>query len=262
MADDVKIEDITRLDDDTFLNTAEIAFDNNEYTNSMFINEVKNTDYSDFTLSQNVVYSSIETCIKVKDLTKTGIYYSTKKCTDETYNSKLNNFFLVVDQEVPAGCNIIYYIVTDDNKTFFIKPNDTAPLVLKGPCYKFKLQAYLLSNKVDTPVINGFAVLYYDEYIQNAYGLVNVKFGPGDNSDTITLVRDKNNEDKLVGILTDNTRIELNYDNANDKRLSSVKTYDIQGDSLIEESDMIYMDYTNSSGETEEVLTKITTNKY
>jgi|GEM_PF-3539159 len=257
--DDVTTQDITKLDDDTFLNTAEISFDNNEYVNSMFINEIKNKDYSDFDLSDNVVFNSAETCIKINDLTKIGVYYSTEKCTDETYNSKLNNFFLVVDQEIPTGCNIIYYIVTGDNKRFLIKPNNDAPLELKIPCYKFKLQAYLVSNKINTPVLNGFAVLYYDEYVHNAYELMNLNF---DNGDTVTLVRDKNNEDKLVKILTDKTRIELNYDDAKDKRLSSVKTYSLETETLKEESDMVYMDYTDSSNITEEVLTKVVTTKH
>lgn len=261
MADDTTIQDITRLDDDTFLNTAEISFDNNEYVNSMFINEIKNTDYSDFNASKNVVYNSTETCIKLNDVTKSGIYYSTEKCTDETYKSKLNNFFLVVDQEVPTGCNIIYNIVTDDNRCFLIKPNNTEALMLQIPCYSFKLQAYLLSNKVKMPIINGFAVLYYDEYVQNSYGLININLDK-DNSDTITILRDKNNEDKLVKILTDKTRIELTYDDAKNKRLSSVKTYDLETGTLTEESDMIYMNYTDSSNIREEVLTQVTTTKH
>ncbi len=264
IADDITRHDIAEFGDNTFINSVKISFDNNKYVNSMFVNEIKDREYSDFYLSDNIVYNSIESCLKVKDLTKNGLYYSTEKCTDETYKSPLNNFFLVVDEVIPTGCDIIYHIITDDNRNFLIKSNDTVPLKLNIPCYSFRLKASLLSNKINTPVINGFAVLYYDDYVQKAYRLINVDLGndDDDNSDTITLVRDRNYEDKLVRVLTDNTRIELTYDDAKDKRLSSVETYDLQTALLTEESDMVYLNYTDSAGITEEVLTKIITNKY
>jgi hypothetical protein len=263
IADDITRHDIAEFGDNTFLNSVKISFDNNKYVNSMFVNEVKDREYSDFYLSDNMVYNSIESSLKVKDLTKNGVYYSTEKCTDETYKSQLNNFFLVVDEVIPTGCDIIYHIITDDNRNFLIKANDTVPLVLNIPCYSFRLKANLLSNKINTPVINGFAVLYYDDYVQKAYRLINVDLSKDeDNSDTITLVRDRDYEDKLVRVLTDNTRIELTYDDEKDKRLASVETYELQTSLLVEESDMVYLNYTDSSGVTEEVLTKIITNKY
>lgn len=264
IADDITRNDIANFGDNTFINSVKISFDSNKYVNSMFINEIKDREYSDFYLSENVVYNAVESCLKVKDLTKNGVYYSTEKCTDETYKSELNSFFLVVDEVIPTGCDIIYHIVTDDNRNFLIKSNDTVPLVLNVPCYSFRLRANLLSNKINTPVINSFAVLYYDDYVHKAYRLINVDLSKEDedNSDTITLVRDKNYEDKLVKILTDTSRIELTYDDAKDKRLSSVETYDLQTDILTEESDMIYMNYTDSTGITEEVLTKVTTTKH
>lgn len=266
IADDITRHDIAEFGDDTFLNSVKISFDNNKYANSMFVNEIKSREYSDFYLSENVIYNSIESCLKINDLTKDGTYYSVEKCTDETYKSKLNNFFLVVDEVIPTGCDITYYIVTDDNRNFLIKSNAATPLVLNVPCYSFKLRAYLSSNKINTPVINGFAVLYYDEYVEKAYRLINVDLSNNDDdddkSDTITLVRDNTYEDKLVKILTDDSTIELIYDDANDKRLSSVMTYDLQTAVLTEESDMVYMDYTDSTGLTEEVLTKVITTKY
>lgn len=264
IADDITRHDIAEFGDNTFINSVKISFDNNKYVNSMFVNEIKDREYSDFYLSENVVYNSIESCLKVKDLTKNGVYYSVEKCTDETYKSELNNFFLVTDEVIPTGCDITYHIVTNDNRNFLIKSNDTVPLILNIPCYSFRLRAYLSSNKINTPVINGFAILYYDEYVHKAYRLINVDLSKEDedNSDTITLVRDRNYDDKLVKVLTDNTKIELIYDDAKDKRLASVQTYDLQTAVLKEESDMIYMDYTDSSGITEEVLTKITTTKY
>lgn len=264
IADDITRHDIAEFGDNTFINSVKISFDNNKYVNSMFVNEIKDREYSDFYLSENVVYNSIESCLKVKDLTKNGVYYSVEKCTDETYKSELNNFFLVTDEVIPTGCDITYHIITNDNRNFLIKSNDTVPLVLNVPCYSFRLRAYLSSNKINTPVINGFAILYYDEYVHKAYRLINVDLSKEDedNSDTITLVRDRNYDDKLVKVLTDNTKIELIYDDTKDKRLASVQTYDLQTAVLKEESDMIYMDYTDSSGITEEVLTKITTTKY
>lgn len=265
IADDITRHDIAEFGDDTFINSVKISFDNNKYVNSMFVNEIKSREYSDFYLSENVIYNSIESCLKVNDLTKNGIYYSIEKCTDETYKSELNNFFLVTDEVIPTGCDIIYDIITDDNRSFLIKSNDTTPLVLKVPCYSFKLRAHLCCNGINTPVINAFAVLYYDEYVHKAYRLINVDLSNRndiDNSDTITLVRDRDYDDKLVKVLTDDNTIELVYDDDNDKRLASVQIYDIETEVLTEESELIYMDYTDSLGITEEVLTKVITNRY
>lgn len=264
ISEEITRNDLANYSDDVFLNSVNISFDNNKYTNAMFINQIKDKEYSDLFLSDNIKFDSIEANIKAIDVTKNAIYYSIEKCTNEEYNSDLNHFFLIVDQTIPDGCDIIYYLITDDNRKFIIKPNNTIPLTLVVPCKKFKLSAKLSCNGIDTPSINAFAVLYYDEYINSAYRLINVNL-QGDTSggteetgedDIITLVRDNTKEDKLVAVLTSSTRIKLIYDEEKD-RLSKVQTYDANIGVIIEEDELIYEDYTNSENITEEVLSKI-----
>ena len=61
-SDTLKIsEEITRNDlanysDDVFLNSVNISFDNNKYTNAMFINQIKDKEYSDLFLSDNIKF--------------------------------------------------------------------------------------------------------------------------------------------------------------------------------------------------------------
>ena len=264
ISEEITRNDLANYSDDVFLNSVNISFDNNKYTNAMFVNQIKDKELSDLFLSDNIKFDSIEANIKAIDVTKNAIYYSIEKCTNEEYDSDLNHFFLIVDQTIPDGCDIIYYLITDDNRKFIIKPNNTIPLTLVAPCKKFKLSAKLSCNGIDTPSINAFAVLYYDEYINSAYRLINVNL-QGDTSggteetgedDIITLVRDNTKEDKLVTVLTSSTRIKLIYDDEKD-RLSKIQTYDADNGVIIEEDELIYEDYTNSENITEEVLSKI-----
>ena len=100
-SDTLKIsEEITRNDlanysDDVFLNSVNISFDNNKYTNAMFVNQIKDKEHSDLFLSDNIKFDSIEANKKAIDVTKNAIYYSIEKCTNEEYDSDLNHFFLI-----------------------------------------------------------------------------------------------------------------------------------------------------------------------
>lgn len=261
IADNITRNDIANFEDNSFFNTASISLDNNRYANSMFLNVIKDEENSDFSLSGNVEFNRVEADIRIKDLTTPADYYSTELCTDETYNSDLNYFFLLVNETVPDGCDIIYYLLTDDNRMFPLKPNGTTPLILKVPCKKFRLYCRLISNGIESPAINSYAVLYYDEYIESAYRLINLNLSDNDDNayndnDLITLVRDNTKDDKLVQVLTNSNKIDLIYDDVND-RLSEVNTYDIDTDNLSSRDLLIYGPYLNSQGIKEDVLQKI-----
>lgn len=265
ISEEITKNDLANYNDDTFLNSVNISFNNNKYVNAMFINQIKDKEYSDLYLSDNIKYDNINACFKAIDKTKNAIYYSVERCTDEDYNSDLNNFFLIVDQNIPNGCDIIYYLITDDNRKFIIKPNNTIPLELKVPCKRFKLSAKMSCNGIDTPSINAFAILYFDQYIQDAYRLINPDLSGGNNNDDdtdddgndiITLIRDNTRDDKLTMVSTSSTRIKLIYDSEKD-RLSKVQVIDANNGTIVETDSLIYEDYTNSNNETEEVLTKV-----
>lgn len=262
VSDEIQRRDVVFLGDENFFDKTVFSFNNNKYVNAFFINEVKDKEYSDFFMSNNVVFNTIESCISLKNVAIDGYYMSTEVCTDKGYKADLNDFFLIVDEDIPLGCDILYHIVTNDNRVFPIKPNATTPLTFttKAPT-SFRLRATLVTNGTDTPRIRAYAVLYHDSFVEYSYGLVEPDLSKGDYDgldDIITLVRDNTNEDKLVEVISRLNTVKLTYDVANDNRLEKVEQYSNLGNRKESENNLIYGDYLNSKGEIEEVLLQVT----
>lgn len=262
-------KDIVDVTDGTFFNTAMFVFDNNPYTNAFFVNEIVDREYSDLVASHNIKYDNDVSCITLESPVMDGTYLSTQLCTDTSYRSELNDFFLVVDEDVPAGCDILYYIVTDRDKVYPIKPNAGSPMHIEfepeRPIY-FRVKAIIKANGTEYPRINAFAILYHDKFIEESYGLINpnlsneVPFEVSD--DMITLIRDPLQEDRLVQVISSEETINLTYDAEHDNRLFKVDTISNHGDGKkLEEDTLLYGDYTNSEGVTEEVLQRIMVQK-
>lgn len=262
-------KDVIDVTDGTFFNTAMFVFNNNPYTNAFFVNEVVDREYSDLVASYNIKYDLDKSCITLDSPVMDGTYLSTKLCTDTSYRSELNDFFIVVDEDVPAGCDILYYIVTDRDKIYPVKPNSSSPMHIEfkpeRPIY-FRLKAILKTNGTEYPKINAFAILYHDKFIEESYGLINpdlsneIKLETSD--DMITLVRDPLQEDRLVKVISSEDVVNLTYDPEYENRLSKVQTISSHGDNKkLEEDTLLYGDYVNSEGVTEEVLQRIMVKK-
>jgi hypothetical protein len=269
ISSDLNRKDIVELGDGVFFNTAMFVFHNNKYANSFFVNEVTDREYSDLAASYNIKYDSIESSLTLEDPALDGVYLSTELCTDKGYRSELNDFFLVVDETVPAGCDILYYIITDRDKVYPIKPNATTPLhieeIAERPIY-FRLKAIIHANGIDYPSVNAYAILYHDQFVEDSYGLINPNLSNEDNveemDDLITLIRDPANQDKLVQVVTATEDIKLTYDPVHDNRLFKIETFSNHGDNKkLEEDTLIYGDYLNSEGTVEEVLKQIAVKK-
>lgn len=265
VSNEIQRKDIVNMTDTLFFERVSFTFNNNKYTNAFFINDIKDQEFSDLANSDNVFYDKIESAIKLKDPASDGEYLSTSICTDRNYNSDLNSFFLIADEDVPSGCDILYYLVTDDNRIFPIKPNATVPLDIKGTKPKsFRIKIVLHANGIDNPGIRSFAVLYHDQFIEDGYGLINPKFTDLSNDngyngfeDIITLVRDSSDEDRLKSIIGALDTIKLTYDS--EERLAKVETFDTVNGTKTEENILVYGDYLNSEGSVEEVLLQVRT---
>lgn len=271
VTNDISIKDIVDINDNLFFEKVEFNFENNRFVNAMFINKIVDKEYTSFVECKNVYYNKGETCITNKDPKNDAIYYTTEIKTDGNIDEPINEFFVIVDEYLPVGTDILYYIVVNDNLTYQIKPNDDKPLTIQTSqkFSSFKVKAVLRSNGNESPILKSFAVLYYDEYIYRQMGLINPDLGRFTYEDIplgpeiITLVRDPMNDDKLVEVIGKNETVRLYYnDYSTEKELQTISTHDTETDEKIEESELWYNDYMNSVGAIETVLHQIKTEKF
>lgn len=268
IGDDINRQDIVKIGDAVFFDRVMFNFENNRFVNAIFLNEVKDREYSDFASSHNIEFNQIESSISLQDNTERGIYLSTKICTTEGVPALLNDFFLIVDEEVPPGTDILYYLVTNYGEVYPIRPNSDLPLRIEGDGPKplsFKIKAVLTPNGNDKPKIRGLAMLYFDEFVERQLGLVNPDLGPiesipiGD-EDVVTLIRDNTKEDKLVQVISSLEHVSLKYSDDGEE-LQIIEVNDAVSGAKKEESLLIYGDYENSDGDVERVLHQIRTKR-
>lgn len=269
ISDDINRKDIVQMGDALFFERVMFSFENNRYTNAIFINEIKDREFSDLGSSYNVEYNPIESCIALSDKTDKGVYLTTSISTSNEKLGALNDFFLIVDEDVPPKTDILYYLVTNFNEVYPIKPNNTLPLRIEGNGIKpisFKIKAVINPNGNDIPKIRGIAVLYYDSYVAKQMGLYNPDLGKFDKEvvplqdDVVTLIRDPLQDDKLVQVVSSTDDVKLLYSDDGEE-LDIIQNFDATTGKQTEESKLIYGDYMNSDNEIERVLHQIRTRR-
>lgn len=267
VSDDINRSDIVKLGDAAFFDRVMFSFENNRYANAIFLNEIKDREYSDFASSHNVEFDPIESSVRLSDIRDTGIYISTELSTSVEKRGLLNDFFLIVDEDVPAGTDILYYLITNYDEVFPIKPNSTIPLRLEENVLKpisFKIKAVLKPNGNDEPKLRGLAVLYYDSAVEAQLGLINpdlVEIDKEDipvEDDVVTIIRDPEQEDRLVRVVSSVDDVKLTY-SVDGEELELIETFDYRDGSQVDESRLIYGDYLNSENEVERVLLQVRT---
>lgn len=232
-------------------------FDNNFYVNSLFIDLYKNYSNIDNTLSSNIKLNPNDMSITIADNKTEAIIYSTLITSTLIANTKcINDIILMTDINIPAGCKVIYSIITDTNEEYPITPNDDASMIrfddyVKG--YRIKLHLYK-NNKNETPTVYGISSAYYDYIVESQYGITNPDISRLDFSTqgVTILIRDKGQDDKLVEVDEPECKTYLHY-NA-DGKLIKVLT---ESNDVYSEDTLNYGPYTNKDGETEEVLLSI-----
>jgi hypothetical protein len=110
--------------------------------------------------------------------------------------------------------------------------------------------------------IKGMAILYNDSSLENQLDIFNPEIPTKEElvplpEDLVTLVRDPMLGDMLIRVETTRDKILLNH-NAKGE-LSSVDVMDIDTNKKKSDVTMIYGDYVNHQGETENVLTQVRT---
>lgn len=244
------------LSDESFKNKVFFALENNVDINSAFIDDFSDSNYINVFKSKAYTYNSQEKSISA--VNETAQVYSIK------YMSKLKgtiqNVILLVDDYIPNGASINYFISIDDNNYYPIKKNKEVPTDIKEGAVCV-IKAVLNKNAFgQTPKIYGWAVLYYDKVVRLLYSIKNIGLSDNDNfeaqvlGDTI-LIRDPQKDDKLVAVSQGEgiSHVKLTY--REDGKLDTVET-NVLND-IIEEK-LNYGQYSKNDGTIEEVLLSTT----
>ena len=151
-------------------------FNNNLYTNAMFVDYYKQGQYLNLNESDNVEINFEKTQLSLKAGSKSGTAISSRIYSVHGSDVEMNDFFLITNQDVPVGAEIKYYLETNKGERWPILAN-----ALKLPLHLtenikngFKVVAELKSNSLgESPLLNGYAVLYWDAKVEEDYGMTN-----------------------------------------------------------------------------------------
>ena len=151
-------------------------FNNNLYTNALFVDYYKQGQYLNLNESDNVEINFEKTQLSLKAECKSGTAISSKIYSVHGSDVEMNDFFLITNQDVPVGAEIKYYLETNEGERWPILAN-----ALKLPLHLtenikngFKVVAELKSNSLgESPLLNGYAVLYWDAKVEEDYGMTN-----------------------------------------------------------------------------------------
>ena len=151
-------------------------FNNNLYTNAMFVDYYKQGQYLNLNESDNVEINFEKTQLSLKAGSKSGTAISSKIYSVHGSDVEMNDFFLITNQDVPVGAEIKYYLETNKGERWPILANALKlPLQLTENIKNgFKVVAELKSNSLgESPLLNGYAVLYWDAKVEEDYGMTN-----------------------------------------------------------------------------------------
>ena len=151
-------------------------FNNNLYTNAMFVDYYKQGQYLNLNESDNVEINFEKTQLSLKAGSKSGTAISSKIYSVHGCDVEMNDLCLITKQDVPVGAEIKYYLETNKGERWPILAN-----ALKLPLHLtenikngFKVVAELKSNSLgESPLLNGYAVLYWDAKVEEDYGMTN-----------------------------------------------------------------------------------------
>lgn len=169
-------EDTNIIKDTAFQERVYTIFENNLYTNAMFLDVYENGQYINKVDSSNYVLDSKLNNIYIDKDNNTGTVTSIRVHSVHGEEIELNDFFLVTNQYVPTGASIKYYLKLMNGESYPISANALkTPLHLSSNIkYGFSLVAQLTKNALgESPIINGYAILYWDAQVEKDYGMTN-----------------------------------------------------------------------------------------
>lgn len=169
-------EDTNIIKDTAFQERVYTIFENNLYTNAMFLDVYENGQYINKVDSSNYILDSKLNNVYIDKDHDTGTVTSIRVHSVHGEEIELNDFFLVTNQYVPTGASIKYYLKLMNGESYPISANALkTPLHLSSNIkYGFSLVAQLTKNALgESPIINGYAILYWDAQVEKDYGMTN-----------------------------------------------------------------------------------------
>ena len=169
-------EDTNIIKETAFQERVYTRFENNLYTNAMFLDVYENGQYINKVDSSNYVLDSKLNNVYIDKDHDAGTVTSIRVHSVHGEEIELNDFFLVTNQYVPTGASIKYYLKLMNGESYPISANALkTPLHLSSNIkYGFSLVAQLTKNALgESPIINGYAILYWDAQVEKDYGMTN-----------------------------------------------------------------------------------------
>ena len=169
-------KDTNIIKDTAFQERVYTIFENNLYTNAMFLDVYENGQYINKVDSSNYILDSKLNNVYIDKDHDAGTVTSIRVHSVHGEEIELNDFFLVTNQYVPTGASIKYYLKLMNGESYPISANALkTPLHLSSNIkYGFSLVAQLTKNALgESPIINGYAILYWDAQVEKDYGMTN-----------------------------------------------------------------------------------------
>ena len=164
------------IKDTAFEERVYTIFNNNLYTNAMFIDYFKSGEYIDMNSSRDIKVNYPMTQLSLEQNKDNGICVSTIIYSIHGSDVEMNDFFLIANEDIPIGASIKYYIETSTGERWPILPNALKlPMHLSENLkYGFRVIIEFNANALhEQPKLNGYAILYWDAKVEEAYGLTN-----------------------------------------------------------------------------------------
>lgn len=172
----IQQQETNTVKDTAFEERVYTIFNNNLYTNAMFIDYFKTGEYIAMNESSNVKIDYSKTQLSIVDGQTEGIAVSSVVHSIHGTDVDMNDFFLISNEYIPVGAEIKYYLETYNGERWPILPNSLKlPMHLSENLkYGFKIVINMKANALgESPLINGYAVHYWDAKVEESYGMTN-----------------------------------------------------------------------------------------
>ena len=232
--------DATTLYSKNFINDCLFVLQNNPYINYMFYLDMTNEDDILKSRSNHYTYDKSTQSLYPKP----GIHIATVHTVGwkSPFDGTLNDFILKVDQNIPRGATIKYYITNDLTNYYPIKANDSIPKSFTTAWWKVYVKIEFIPNTLgELPRLFGLALYTVDSTLQPSKILEDdtIVNGPDNSIKEILLQYDEVN-DRLSSVVQEGSTTQLNYDESGE--VSNIITTTATGIStvtLVKEGDDI-----------------------
>lgn len=169
--------ELNRVKDTAFTERVYTIFENNKYTNAMFIDTIKSGEYiNKFESSEGLLVDYENSHVTIQNTYTTAAMVSTLIESTKGPDSELNDFFLISSEVIPVGCEVNYFLEAISGEKWPILQNKLKlPMHLSSNLkFAFKIICELKGNALgEMPTVNGYAVLYWDKLVEEDLGMIN-----------------------------------------------------------------------------------------